>query len=217
MHISGTSNTWCDLLIPLVYTGNDTSWFFTWRKHPTTNTTNRETLPSLLLYGVRQSVLIRKPEYLLSSLLFNRVTKIAEKDIISTAVADITKEARRARGTMSISNAYRKHLDCSFAWRLRWNSPRQKCWWYLARITQHNPKRNLLGFPSPIDTYLYARICAGEAAELFKNKRIMAQTPKFHISWGLKQALAPSHRTRDWSKECLQRPNWPSQVREERS
>ena len=60
--------------------------------------------------GVRQSVLIRKPEYLLSSLLFNRVTKIAEKEIISTAVADITKEARRARGTMSISNAYRKHL-----------------------------------------------------------------------------------------------------------
>ena len=130
--------------------------------------------------GVRQSVLIRKPEYLLSSLLFNRVTKIAEKEIISTAVADITKEARRARGTMSISNAYRKHLDCSFAWRLRWNSPRQKCWWCMARNTQRNPKSNLLGSPSPIDTYLYARICAGEAAELFKNKGIMAQTPKFH-------------------------------------
>ena len=54
--------------------GNDTSWFFTWRKHPTTNTTNRETLPSLLLYGVRQSVLTRKPEYLLPSLHLNRVT-----------------------------------------------------------------------------------------------------------------------------------------------
>lgn len=106
--------------------------------------------------------------------------EFAEKEIISTAVADITKEARRARDKMSIYNAYRKHLDCSCAWRLRWNSPRQKCWWCMARNTQRNPKSNLLGSPSPIDTYLYARICAGEAAELFKNKGIMAQTPKFH-------------------------------------